>query len=360
MFVFTVSKIRASGRLGLPSLSTVFALVMFGIGVRAANGDWTNVWSDEFNGSSVDLTKWTYDVGTGCPNLCGWGNSELEYYTSRTNNAYVTNGMLHIVARQESYSGSSYTSARLKTQGLFAKKYGRIEFRAKLPHGQGYWPALWLMPRDSVYGGWAASGEIDVMENRGSSYNVVGGTIVFGGASPNQVYDSTSYTVPTAVTNFHVYALEWSTNSIKWYVDGILYKTATSWWSSGGSYPAPFDQYFYIIMNLAVGGNYGGNPDGTTVFPGEMVVDYVRVYDYVAATLPPSVPTNLSATPGSGLIWLSWDSSLNATNYIVKRATTSGGPYTTIANLTSTSYNDTGVVSCATYYYVVAATNSLG
>ena len=359
MGAFTVMSTRVLQTFSSITISALLALSLI-ISSRAAYGDWTNVWSDEFDGTSIDTSKWTFDTGTGCPSLCGWGNSELEYYTSRTNNVYVADGMLHIIARQESYMGSSYTSARLKTQGLFAKKYGRFEFRARLPHGQGYWPALWMMPRDSVYGGWAASGEIDIMENKGSSYNIIGGTDIFGGQYPDQQYDSTSYTVPTAVTNFHVYAFEWTTNSLKWYVDDFLYKTATNWWSSGGSYPAPFDQYFYILMNLAVGGNYGGDPDGTTVFPGEMDVDYVRVYDYVEATNPPSTPTGLTATVGGTQITLNWSNSTTATSYNVKRATVSGGPYTTIANPSANSYTDTNVLNCTTYYYVVSATNSLG
>jgi beta-glucanase (GH16 family) len=341
-------------------LSLLAVGTLFLLGTVTAHGDWVIVWSDEFNGTSVDSTKWTYDIGNGCPGLCGWGNNELEYYTSRTNNAYVANGMLHIAALEEDYEGFAYTSAKLHTRGLFAKKYGRFEFRAKLPHGQGYWPALWMMPRDSVYGGWAASGEIDVMENKGNSYNVIGGTIHFGGQWPNNMSDSTSYSVPTAVTNFHVYALEWDTNSIKWFVDDVLYKTSTSWYSTGGAYPAPFNQYFFIIMNLAVGGNFGGDPDGTTVFPGEMVVDYVRVYDFVTATAPPTTPSGLIATPVGSQVALNWNLSTNATSYNVKRTSDSGGPYTTIATPPSTSYNDTGAVNCATYYYVVSGTNSLG
>jgi hypothetical protein len=172
----------------------------------------------------------------------------------------------------------------MKTFGLFDKTYGRFEFRAALPQGQGYWPALWMMPQDSVYGGWAASGEIDVTENRGSDPTTVLGTIHFGGQWPNNLQShGPSFTFPAgdSVTNFHTYALEWTTNAIKWFVDDQLYETQTSWSSTGGGYPAPFDQPFYIIMNLAVGGNFGGNPDTNTLFPGEMLVDYVRAYDFV-------------------------------------------------------------------------------
>ncbi|MEJ0089859.1 MAG: family 16 glycosylhydrolase [Limisphaerales bacterium] len=251
--------------------------------------DWQLYWSDEFDGNSINANNWTFDIGNGSG---GWGNNELEYYTSRPENVYVSDGLLHIVARQESYGGRNYTSAKLKTSGLFSKKYGRFEFRAKLPQGQGYWPALWMMPQNSAYGGWASSGEIDVMENKGRLPANVLGTIHFGGTWPNNVHSSgPSYNFPAgdSVTNFHTYAVEWTTNAIRWYVDDHLFQTQTSWWSSGGSYPAPFDQAFYIIMNLAIGGNFDGNPDGTTIFPQEMQVDYVRVYNLVTVPPPPPV-----------------------------------------------------------------------
>jgi len=271
------------------SLVSVLVIQASMLGLGSAYADWQLVWADEFDGPGIDGTHWTFDLGNGTG---GWGNNELEYYTSRPQNAYVSNSVLHIAALKEAYGGQNYTSAKLKTLGLFSQCYGRFEFRAQLPQGQGYWPALWLMPEDSVYGGWAASGEIDVMENKGSDPSTVLGTLHFGGAWPNnQQSYGPAYTFSGAdsVTNFHVYALEWTTNSIQWFVDDQLYETQTSWWSSGGPYPAPFDQPFYIIMNLAVGGNFGGNPDATTVFPGEMLVDYVRVYEGVAAPAPPPV-----------------------------------------------------------------------
>lgn len=335
------------------------ALAALAGGTNSASADWQLVWNDEFDGTNVDPAKWTYDIGNGSG---GWGNNELEYYTSRATNVYVANGLLHIVARKEvpQYNGFDYTSAKLKTLGLFSKKYGRFEFRARLPQGQGYWPALWMMPRDSAYGGWASSGEIDVMENRGSTPTTTGGTLHYGGAWPNNVYSGSSYVFPGGgvATDFHTYMLDWSTNSIKWYVDGVLYQTQTSWYSTGNPYPAPFDQPFYIIMNLAVGGNYGGNPDGTTVFPGEMQVDYVRVYDYVASR--PDAPTALTAAAGNAKAYLYWDASTGATGYSVKRAATSGGPYTPIGTAATNGFVDTSVSTCASYYYVVSATNSLG
>jgi len=283
-------------RLRIPSHFCLVAALSLG-GLLIAQADPQLVWSDEFDDNSINANNWTYDIGNGSG---GWGNNELEYYTTRPENVYVTNGLLHIVARQESYGGKNYTSAKLKTTGRFSKKYGRFEFRARLPQGQGYWPALWMMPQDSVYGGWASSGEIDVMENKGRVPTNVLGTIHYGGGWPNNVHSSgPSYNFPAgdSVTNFHVYAVEWTTNAIRWYVDDHLFETQTSWWSSSNPtntsirnpYPAPFDQSFYLIMNLAIGGNFDGNPDGTTVFPQEMLVDYVRVYDLVAVPLPPPV-----------------------------------------------------------------------
>jgi len=268
-------------------LIALLAVALTGL-VPRAQGAWRLVWNDEFNGSAVDPTRWTYDTGTGPP-YPGWGNNELEYYTSRPENVQVAGGLLHIVARKENYSGSSYTSARLKTQGRLSKIYGRFEFRARLPQGQGFWPAFWLMPRDSVYGGWAASGEIDAMENRGHDPAMVFGTLHFGGEWPDNAQSfGPAFTFPTgdSATNFHTYALEWTTNAFRWYVDDKLYQTQTTWWSSGGPFPAPFDQPFYLLMNLAVGGYFPGDPDASTVFPAEVQVDYVRVYDYTTAAAP--------------------------------------------------------------------------
>ena len=283
----------------LPSRTVSGACIVLGIltsGLGVARGDWQLAWSDEFAGNTLNKTNWTFDIGNGNN---GWGNNELEYYTSRTQNVYVANGLLHIVAQKESYQEFNYTSAKLKTRGLFSQKYGRFEFYARLPRGQGYWPAIWMMPQDSVYGHWSASGEIDVMENKGSDPTKILGTIHFGGTPPNHAQShGPSFHFPTgdSAANFHLYALEWTTNAISWYVDNQLYETQTNWWSSSNPtnthirnpYPAPFDQPFYIIMNLAVGGNFGGNPDGTTAFPSEMQVEYVRVY---GGTPPPPLPT---------------------------------------------------------------------
>ena len=341
---------------------------------NSAYAVWQLDWSDEFNGTSVASTNWTYDIGNGCPNLCGWGNNELEYYTSRTQNVYVANGLLHIVAQQESYSNYNYTSAKLKSTGLFTQQYGRFEWRAKLPLGTGTWPALWMLPQNGTYGGWPNNGEIDVVENKGTNPTQEGGTIHYGGANGGDVYSGMTYTFPSGdgVTNFHIYALEWTSNSVKWFVDNVLYETQTNWWSNVGTstnrypYPAPFNQPFYIVMNLAIGGNYLGNPttsviNSGTAFPVEMQVDYVRAYHDVPATGPPAAPTGLGAGAGNGTAYLNWDaSSTGATGYNIKRATVSGGPYALVGSSGANSYADSSVFNCSTYYYVVSATNSFG
>ena len=251
--------------------------ILLGCEAVVAQGNWKLVWSDEFNGTSIDTNHWKFETG----NHHGWGNHELEYYTDSSSNAYVSNGILHIVARRESTNGFAYTSARMKTQGFFSQEYGRFEFRAKVPFGQGYWPAIWLMPEHSSYGSWPACGEIDVMENRGGYPAVVQGTIHYAGTDGFHLQSTEIFTFPQneKATDFHTYLLEWNTNSISWSVDGRLYETQTNWSTANAAYPAPFNQPFYLILNLAVGGIYGGNPDSSTVFPGEFQVDYIRVYD---------------------------------------------------------------------------------
>ncbi len=246
-------------------------------GAFTACADWNLVWSDEFNGTVIDTNHWKFETG----NHNGWGNQELEFYTDRQDNACVSNGVLHVTARRESTNGFAYTSARMKSQGLFSKKYGRFEFRAKFPKGKGYWPALWLMPEHSAYGGWPACGEIDVVENRGSYPAVVQGTIHYANTNGEHLQSTEIFTLPVnnGADKFHTYLLEWTTNSISWSVDGQVYETRTNWSTAKAPYPAPFDQPFYLIVNMAVGGNYAGNPDADTIFPGEMQVDYIRVYD---------------------------------------------------------------------------------
>ena len=252
------------------------------------------VWSDEFDGTEVDPSNWTFQLGdgteVGLP--AGWGNNELQYY--RAENATVADGLLTIVAREESAGGLDYTSARLRSLGKGDWTFGRMEMRAKMPIGQGLWPAFWMLPSDSLYGGWAASGEIDIVEYIGSRPDRIFGTIHYGRPFPFNVFSSTGYELAGATfhDNFHLFAIEWELGEIRWYVDDILFATRTWWWSSGGPFPAPFDADFHLLLNLAVGGNLPGPPDATTLFPQELVVDYVRVYQ-----LPPPVAISYPA-PG--------------------------------------------------------------
>lgn len=255
---------------------------------------WTLVWSDEFNqvdGSSPDTTKWAYDLGAS-----GWGNGELENYTSRTNNARIVGGMLVIEARQESYQGSSHTSARLKTQGKWSWRYGRVEARIKIPRGQGIWPAFWILGTNITSAGWPTCGEIDIMENIGREPALVHGTIHGPGYSGSGGIGGPCALPgnPNFADGFHIYAVEWTTNQIKWFVDGYQYFSVnTASLPSGTTWV--YTQPQFIILNVAVGGGWPGNPDGTTVFPQPMLVDYVRVY---APTNLTACSANLLSNPG--------------------------------------------------------------
>lgn len=241
----------------------------------------TLVWSDEFTDTQLDPESWFFEEGDGSQyGIPEWGNNELQWYLP--DSAALSKGLLIITARQEPSSGKNYTSARINTRDRFAFRYGRIESRIRLPGGQGLWPAFWLLPQQDTYGTWAASGEIDVMEavNLGASGgNNVYGTLHYGAEFPNNVSAGEQYMVATdATTEFHDYALEWDETEMRWYVDGVLYALQNSWYTSAAAFPAPFDQPFYILFNVAVGGNFPGSPNGGTMFPVTMEVDYVRVY----------------------------------------------------------------------------------
>ncbi len=245
---------------------------------------YTLVWSDEFNGadgSAPDSSKWTYDTGGK-----GWGNSELECYTNLSQNAQVKGGNLVITAmHQLAYACGDgktrdYTSARLKTQGLFSQAYGRFEARIKIPAGQGMWPAFWMLGNDVGSVGWPKCGEIDIMENIGGEPGTVHGSL-HSSSTVSRTSDSTaSFSLPVGqdvAADFHLYAVEWEPRTVRFYVDSNLYATFTqSQWPAGGSWA--FDHPFFIILNVAVGGSWPGSPDSTTVFPQHMLVDYVRVY----------------------------------------------------------------------------------
>lgn len=294
MFLTGAAGLRTppSGR--VTSASAIAALVAMGCGASAApnptgpdtppteppdSGVWTLVWSDEFEGSTLDGSRWSAQTGDGCDlGICGWGNNELQWYQAE--NAVVADGLLTITARQESVEGKSYTSARLRTARKGDWTYARIEARARLPRGQGIWPAIWMLPTDNVYGSWAASGEIDIMELVGHEPATVHGTLHYGGEWPANQSSGDSYTLESGVfqDSFHTFALEWEDGVMRWFVDDTLYQTQRQWSTSVAPYPAPFDQRFHLLVNVAVGGDWPGSPDGSTSFPQELEIDWIRVY----------------------------------------------------------------------------------
>lgn len=232
------------------------------------------VMQDEFDSNGAPNAElWNYNTGTG---QNGWGNNELQFYTDRPENVTVQDGNLVITARKESFSGSSYTSARLLTKGKFDQAYGRFETRMKLPWGQGIWPAFWMLGGDIDTNPWPGAGEIDIMEYRGQNPTVILGTVHGPGYSAGQSI-SKSYTLQNDRfdTGFHVFGIEWGPNYINFYVDNVLYNQITPKDVPG---EWVFDKPFYILVNLAVGGGFVGSPNAETVFPQTMLVDYVRVY----------------------------------------------------------------------------------
>jgi beta-glucanase (GH16 family) len=235
---------------------------------------WKLVWEDEFDGVAgtlPDAEKWKFDMGT------DWGNRQLEYDTDRAENASMDGeGNLVITARKESYLGSDYTSARIKTQGLFEQKYGRFEARILMPWGRGIWPAFWLLGSNFATIGWPTCGEIDIMEYRGQEPSTVHATVHGPGYSAGNGI-SESYELPNDRfdVGFHLFAVEWGDGYMDFYVDDHLYHSITPEDAPG---EWVFDQSFFIILNVAVGGNYVGSPNEYTQFPQKMLVDYVKVY----------------------------------------------------------------------------------
>jgi beta-glucanase (GH16 family) len=312
------SSISSSVSSSIVSSSSVFSSAVISSSSSSSSAIWSLVWSDEFTATSIDSSKWDHEE-----NCWGGGNNERQCYTNRAENSFIENGILKIVARKENFTGPStpdgsgeatatlpYTSARLRTKGLEEWTYGRFEIRAKLPFGQGTWPAIWMLPTDSPYGNWASSGEIDIMEavnlktvTGGAAPEArVHGTLHFGRAWPQNVNSGADYTLPNAANpadDFHVYALEWEEGEIRWYVDGVHYATQRSsgWYSQylennqlkNAPEGAPFDDQarYHLLLNLAVGGAWAGSVNNTgideTVFPQTMQIDYVRVYQCSAS-----------------------------------------------------------------------------
>lgn len=285
--------------------------------VVKTTANWDLIWSDEFSGNVIDDTKWSFEE-----NCWGGGNDEQQCYTNRNENAFVSDGVLTILAQREEFTGANnpdgdetqtatlpYTSARLNTLNKGDWLYGRFEISAKLPQGQGTWPAIWMLPTDWIYGRWPASGEIDIMEAvnlkaqsdennavDGDEETRVHGTLHYGPVWPDNVHAGESYSLPDGVNpadDFHTYAIEWQKDEIRWYVDGVHFSTKKSnvWYNQyiddngklvTGTDDAPFNQKFHLLLNLAVGGAWAGSTNDTgineSVFPQKMLIDYVRVY----------------------------------------------------------------------------------
>jgi hypothetical protein len=234
--------------------------------VNVVIGPLALVWSEEFNvDGAPGSTKWGYDLGAG-----GWGNNELQYYTSRPENAVILNGVLKITAIKEPYSGSAYTSARLLTKDKFSFKYGKVEVRAKIPAGGGTWPAIWMLGSNINTVSWPGCGEIDIMEHVGNNLNKIYATLHHPGHSGGNG-DGSTVMIPDATTAFHNYIMEWSASTIKFYVDTQLFYTFNN------NASLPFNQNFFLILNIAMGGNFGGVIDPAFA-NATMEVDYVRVY----------------------------------------------------------------------------------
>ena len=248
------------------NLLNMFGLVLaLTFGFQTANAQL--IWADEFNGSSVNTSNWGYDIGTGGN---GWGNNELQYY--RSENATVGGGLLTITARRENFGGRAYTSARLKTQGKRSWTYGFMEANIKMPVGQGFWPAFWMIGSNFSSVGWPACGELDIMEHVNYEGHIVG-SMHWNGTNGYSLYNGTR---SVGVTGWHKYQLNWNNYSLRWYVDGVLYLTGNI--GNNINSTEEFHRPFFFILNLAVGGVWPGSPNSSTPFPAQYQIDYVRVY----------------------------------------------------------------------------------
>ncbi len=236
------------------------------------------VWQDEFNGEGQpNPANWRYDLGDGCPELCGWGNAETQFYTNNPRNVYLKDGFLVLEAWEETLSGHPYSSARIKTQALHTFKYGRIDVRAVLPYGQGIWPAIWMLGQNCPTQGWPRCGEIDIMELIGHLPARIHGTAHWDLNGQGHRFVTGHFDLPQGrfADDFHVFSLLWDEQGLTWLVDNQQYHRLTM--DEFGSLN-PFKAPFYLLFNIAVGGNWPGYPDQSTVFPQQMVVDYVRYF----------------------------------------------------------------------------------
>ena len=334
------------GRIKQPFLGAFVAVLLVpamlcGI-ARKTYGVTNLVWSDEFNGTNIDVTKWGFDLGNSSTiSGSGWGNNEKETYSSAAKNAFVSNGVLHIVALNDVGGGAPYSSARMQTLGKFSLTFGRVEVRAKLPTGSPYWwPAIWMLATNysgttGVTNSWPECGEIDMVESKGSTPNINLATLHKDQAG-DQGHDHSSgvsYTFPSGDgnTNFHTYVMQWGSGFFNFTIDSntVHYTpnngTINSWSSSIGPFPTPFNHPFYFIMNLAVGGNFVGNPtvstiNSNTTFPGDMQIDYIRVYQDF-----PSLPGVLSVLPNIGCTNGGMPITVTGTNFLNGATITIGG-----------------------------------
>ena len=252
----------------------------------SAQTSWNLIWSDEFSGNSLDLNHWSYEFGGG-----GWGNNELVYYTNQPDNISVSTGTLKITATRENPGPMEYQSARIITKDKFSFLYGKVEARMRMPLGQGLWPAFWMLGQNIDAVDWPSCGEIDVMEHV-SNEPVIHGTVHWNHGGHTSIGDS--YDVD--VTEYHVYGAIWDEESIDFYVDGVIYFSFPL--VSGNQSANTFDQPVFLLLNMAIGGNFPGDPDATTIFPAQMEVDYVRVYqNQFASAVNDFMPSDVNVFP---------------------------------------------------------------
>ncbi len=229
------------------------------------------VWQDEFDKpGKPDPSRWGYDTAHGCPNNCGWGNNELQYYTTRTDNSIVEGGVLKVKAQRENYNGASFTSARLLSKGKFAFTYGKVEIRAKIPQGVGTWPAVWMLGNNVEKVGWPKCGEIDIVEHRGYELNKIFGTFHYPGRSGDKA-DGKTLVIQNATSDFHIYSTEWTKEAINIFVDGKMIHSL----KNGAG--VPFNHEFFLLINMAIGGGFAG-PVDPAFNAATLEVDYIRVY----------------------------------------------------------------------------------
>jgi beta-glucanase (GH16 family) len=283
-------------------------LSVFLLAYCISNAQWVLVWSDEFDSSTLDNSKWNFEIGGN-----GWGNNEAQYYTNSATNFNITGGEATITARAEQLGTNAYTSSKISTKGLFDVKFGKIEARIQCPMGKGIWPAFWMLGTNIDQVSWPACGEIDIIEHINNDTKINGtahwdnvGHVYLGGISTLDA------------TQFHVYSVEWTSASIKWYADGNLYYQLNI--NNGVNGTNEFQLPFYLILNLAVGGDWPGYPDATTVFPAEMKIDYVRVYkDQLEASIAENelANTTVSPNPTTGILSIQNTALTKLTNYSV-------------------------------------------